>query len=49
MDSKIHIFKGTEEIIECPERSIDYLNDFMLEIKGIKTIMNTEDVLKYFS
>jgi len=46
MDSKIHIYKDVEEIIDYPERSIDYLNDFMLEIKGVKTIMNTEDILK---
>lgn len=45
-NNKIHIFKNTEEVIECPDRKIDYLNDFILEIKGTKTIMNTEDILK---
>lgn len=46
MDNKIHLFKNEEEIIECPHRKIDYLNDFILEIKGIKTMMNTADILK---
>lgn len=42
----VHIFKEKEEIIECENRSIDYLNDFILEIAGTKTIMDTFDILK---
>ncbi len=44
--NKIHVFKNTEEIIDCPETKIEYLDAFMLEAKGIKTMMNTEEILE---
>ena len=44
--NNIHIYKGTEEIIECADRIIDYLNAFALEIQGTSTMMNTADILK---
>ena len=44
--NNIHIYKGTEEIIECADRKIDYLNAFALEIQGTSTMMNTADILK---
>jgi len=44
--NKIHIFKTDEEIIECEKNKPDYLNAFIKEIKGEKTIMNTNDILQ---
>ena len=44
-ENTIHIFKENEEIIECADCKPEYLRDFMLEIKGEKTIMNTLGVL----
>ena len=44
--NKIHVFKNTEEIIDCADIKIDYLNDFVLEINGTETMMNTQDILK---
>lgn len=41
----IHVYKDKEEIIDCEETKIDYLNDFIKETKGIKTIMNTMDII----
>lgn len=45
-NNEIHIFKNDEEIIECPSSKSKYLEDFILEINGENTIMNTEDILK---
>lgn len=45
-NNEIHIFKNEEEIIECPNSKSEYLRDFISEINGVKTIMNTEDILK---
>lgn len=45
-DNKIYIYKAAEEVIECSDRKIDYLNDFILEISGKKSIMDTEGVLE---
>ncbi len=42
----IHIYKTCEEIIECEPCNPGYLRDFMLEIKGEKTIMNTFDIIE---
>lgn len=44
-NGKIHIFKNEETIIDCGERNVDYLNDFVLEINGTKTIMDTQGIL----
>ncbi|MBQ7109415.1 MAG: Gfo/Idh/MocA family oxidoreductase [Clostridia bacterium] len=44
--STIHIFKTDEEIIECAPSKTQYLQDFLLEIKGEKTIMNTLGILE---
>lgn len=44
--STIHIFKTNEEIIECEPCKPEYLRDFLLEIKGEKTIMNTLGILE---
>lgn len=44
--NEIHIFKTEEEIIKCDEIKPDYLNAFMKEINGEKTIMNTYDILE---
>lgn len=46
MQSKtLHIFKEAEEIIEFDAKSPDYLNDFILEINGKNTILDTMDIL----
>lgn len=42
----IYIYKTNEEIIECEPCCPEYLRDFMLEIKGEKTIMDTYDILE---
>ncbi len=44
-DSRIHIYKDKEYIIECPDRKPDYLNDFLTDISGGKSIMETEGIL----
>ena len=44
-DNLIHIYRDSEKIIECEEIEIDYLNDFIKEISGENTIMNTQGVL----
>ncbi len=45
-NNTIHIFKETEEIIECPETSIEHMRDFIRETQGETTVLNTEDILK---
>lgn len=44
--STIHIYKSEEKIVECKPCSPQYLRDFLLEIKGNKTIMDTADILQ---
>lgn len=41
----IHIYKETEEIIECEKTPTIYVNEFVKEIKGIKTDFNTAGIL----
>lgn len=42
----IHIYKEKETVTECEECKPEYLRDFILEIQGTKTIMNTYDILE---
>lgn len=42
----IHLYKDTPETIECPDPESTMLADFIKEINGIKTMMNTKDVLE---
>ena len=42
----IHIYKTHENVIECPSTAPDYLEDFIFEISGKKTMMNTFDILE---
>ena len=44
-DNLIHIYKDSEEVIECEKTDIDYLNAFIKEIGGERTMMNTRSVL----
>jgi len=44
--NEIRIYKTEEKIIECEIRKTDYLNAFIKEINGEKTIMNTYDILE---
>lgn len=46
MDSKIYLYTGEENVIECEPPKSDYMLDFIAECNGEKTIMDTEDVLK---
>ncbi|MBE6688739.1 MAG: Gfo/Idh/MocA family oxidoreductase [Ruminococcaceae bacterium] len=41
----IKLYKGEKTVIPCPAKPMDYLNAFMKEIKGEKTIMDTKGVL----
>lgn len=45
-NNTIHVFKETEEIIECPQTSIEHMRDFIRETQGEKTVLDTEDILK---
>lgn len=42
----IRLYRDKEEIIECVKPDTDYLHDFMNEIKGIHTMLDTEGVLE---
>ena len=42
----IRIYKSEEQVIECPKCNPEYLRDFLLEINGTETIMNTFDILE---
>lgn len=42
----IHIYKEKETVIECEECKPGYLKDFILEVNGTQTIMNTYDILE---
>lgn len=44
-DRNIHIYKQTEEIVECEKLPTAYVDEFVKEIKGIKTDFNTGDIL----
>jgi hypothetical protein len=45
-ENSIHWFTDHEEIIECEPIAIDYLNAFILETKGVDTMMNTKFILE---
>ncbi len=45
-DNLIRIYKEAEEVIECEETTPGYLDDFMKEIDGISTIMDTKNILE---
>lgn len=45
-EKTIHVYTDKEEILECQAIECDYLRAFMDEVKGIKTIMNTKDILE---
>ena len=45
-NNTIHVFKETEEIIECPATTIEHMRDFIRETQGESTVLNTEDILK---
>ena len=42
----IHLYKNTHEEIECPRPESSMIRDFVNEINGTKTIMNTKDILQ---
>ena len=44
--NNIKLYKNDLQIIECEQKTPDYLNDFIREINGEKTIMNTFDIFK---
>ena len=41
----IRIYRDAEEVIPCDEIEVTYLTDFIKEISGTKTIMNTKGIL----
>lgn len=45
-ENDIHLYTEKEEIIACPPAAIGYLADFMKEIQGEKTMMNTQGILE---
>lgn len=45
-EKTIHVYKEKEEIIECAPVACDYLKAFINETKGIRTMMNTKDILE---
>ena len=45
-NNTIHVFKEAEEIIECPQTTIEHMRDFIRETQGEKTVLDTEDTLK---
>lgn len=45
-EKKIHIYKDSETILDCEEGSCEYLRDFMREMQGMHTIMNTRGILE---
>ena len=44
-EGNIRIYKNEETVVECEEIKINHLEDFIKQIKGEKTIMETFDVL----
>ena len=44
-EGTIHIYKGTEEVIECEQTFPKHLDDFINEVNGIATELNTADIL----
>lgn len=44
-DPVIHIYNGEEKIIECEKTPTVYVDEFVKEIKGIRTDFNTADIL----
>ncbi len=45
-DNYIYVYKDKEVIMECEHGGLNYLQDFMREINGEKTRMNTKDILE---
>lgn len=45
-DTIIYLYKDTETIIECQPNSPSYLDDFIREVNGEKTRMDTKDILE---
>lgn len=45
-EKNIRLYKDHEEIIECSATSSEYLQDFIDEVQGNETIMNTKDILE---
>ncbi len=45
-NNTIHVYKENEEIIECPETTIEHMRDFIRETQGENTGLNTQDILK---
>lgn len=45
-DKNIHIYKEDYKVINCEEITLNYLNEFIDEVNGKKSFMNTEDILK---
>ena len=45
-DSQIHLYKETETLIDCTPFVKEFPNDFLKEVKGIPTHMNTQEILK---
>lgn len=45
-DNLIHVYKESEEVIECEKCEIDYLNAFIDEIEGKDTIMKTKGIIE---
>ncbi|MBQ8321722.1 MAG: Gfo/Idh/MocA family oxidoreductase [Clostridia bacterium] len=43
--NEIHIYKSEERIIRCPERKIEHLFDFIKEIDGEHTLMESYHIL----
>ncbi len=44
-DSRLFVYTTEEKIIDCPASTPDYLNAFIAEIGGEKTMMNTLNIL----
>lgn len=46
MDRNLYLYKAdSKEIIECDDRETDYMRDFIYEVNGKETQMNTYDIL----
>lgn len=45
-DSNLYIYKEEQEIVECKTIDSDMINDFINEINGEKTIIDSKDILK---
>lgn len=45
-DNRIYVYKDKEVIMECDQGELNYLKDFMREINGERTRMNSKDILE---